>query len=50
MCYEQPTWYSIQVWDSYTDMKYGCCKECTCVSQKIRDPGCPCKKHDQYNE
>lgn len=31
-------------------MKYGCCKECACVSAKIRDPGCACKKHDQYGQ
>ena len=31
-------------------MKYGCCKECLCASPKIRDPGCTCKKHDQYAE
>ena len=27
-------------------MKYGCCKNCTCVSKKIRDPGCDCKNHE----
>ena len=26
-------------------MKYGC-KNCYCVSKKIRDPGCICKKHE----
>lgn len=30
-------------------MKYGCCKHCSCVSPKLRDPGCPCEKHDQYD-
>ena len=27
-------------------MKYGCCKNCNCVSKQIRDPGCTCKNHD----
>ena len=31
-------------------MKYGCCNECSCVSPKIRDPGCLCEKNYQYVE
>ena len=27
-------------------MKYGCCKNCTCVSKKIKDPGCTCDSHE----
>jgi len=27
-------------------MKYGCCKNCSCVSKKIRDPGCTCNNHE----
>ncbi len=27
-------------------MKYGCCRNCTCVSKKIRDPGCTCNNHE----
>jgi hypothetical protein len=27
-------------------MKYGCCKDCSCASKKIRDPGCTCNNHE----
>ncbi len=27
-------------------MKYGCCKNCNCVSKKIKDPGCKCGNHE----
>ena len=27
-------------------MKYGCCKNCSCLSKKIRDPGCECGNHE----
>lgn len=26
-------------------MRYGCCKECKCISKNTRDPGCTCKNH-----
>ena len=28
------------------EMKYGCCSNCSCVSKKIRDPGCTCNNHE----
>ena len=28
------------------DMKYGCCKNCSCASKKIKDPGCQCGNHE----
>ncbi len=28
------------------DLKYGCCKNCTCASKKIKDPGCECGNHE----
>jgi hypothetical protein len=31
-------------------MKYGCCKNCSCVSKKIRDPGCDCGNHELNDE
>ncbi len=27
-------------------MKYGCCKDCSCTSKKIKDPGCQCGNHE----
>ncbi len=27
-------------------MRYGCCEDCSCVSKKIRDPGCQCDNHE----
>ncbi len=27
-------------------MKYGCCKNCSCASKKIKDPGCQCGNHE----
>ncbi len=27
-------------------MKYGCCENCSCVSRKIKDPGCQCGNHE----
>ena len=27
-------------------MNYGCCKNCSCVSKKVRDPGCTCNNHE----
>ena len=31
-------------------MKYGCCKNCSCVSEKIKDPGCNCDNHELSDE
>ena len=30
----------------FLDMKYHCCKNCTCASKKIKDPGCTCGNHE----
>ena len=39
----------ILIW-VYGVMKYGCCKECSCMSKKIRDPGCDCGNHEISEE
>ncbi len=30
----------------FLDMKYRSCKNCTCASKKIKDPGCTCGNHE----